>query len=201
MSIEVQSDLFAGDSHASPIHWQADTDQARKTTVTSGRKCFELFGRYSPIGSLAKMFLESSAWNSTTCLLTWEVRSTSRHLIFRLSPSMPDTCGIESGSSEEPSVWPTPTQQDNIQIRQMDGAKGHKDRSTTLGGAVKLWPTPRASEWKGTSPLGSKSQEHRLARHYLDATVQEVEQINGRLSSRWVEWLMGFPVGWTSLDH
>lgn len=55
-----------------------------------------------------------------------------------------------------------------------------------------LWPTPRASEWKGTGPLGSKSHDHRVARGYLDATVQDHDQASGPLDPSWVEWLMGF---------
>lgn len=62
-----------------------------------------------------------------------------------------------------------------------------------------LWPTPRASEWKGTGPLGSRSHQHRLERGYLDATVQEAEQVTGQLNPPWVEWLMGYPPGWTDL--
>ena len=69
-----------------------------------------------------------------------------------------------------------------------------------LTGAVQLWPTPRSSEWKGTGPLGSKGHNHRLERGYLDATVQDVEQASGQLNPTWVEWLMGFPLGWTDLE-
>lgn len=61
-----------------------------------------------------------------------------------------------------------------------------------------LWPTPRASEWKGTGPLGSKSQAYRLDRKYLDATVQEAEQRTGKLNPQWVDWLMGVPTGFTA---
>ncbi len=60
-----------------------------------------------------------------------------------------------------------------------------------------LWPTPRASEWKGTGPMGSKSQAYRLDRKYLDATVQEAEQRTGKLNPAWVDWLMGVPTGFS----
>ena len=70
----------------------------------------------------------------------------------------------------------------------LKGATGHS-----------YWPTPRASEWKGTGSLGSSSHEHRLKRGYLDATVQDREQKSGKLNPMWVEWLMGFPPGWTVL--
>ena len=94
------------------------------------------------------------------------------------------------------SLWPTPTGQDNIQIRGLGKAVGNK-RGTTLGGAVRKWPTPRASEWKGTGPMGSKSQAYRLDRKYLDATVQEAEQRTGKLNPAWVDWLMGVPTGFS----
>lgn len=62
-----------------------------------------------------------------------------------------------------------------------------------------MWPTPRASEWKGVGPLGSKSQAYRLEKKYLDATVQERTGQSGSLNPTWVEWLMGYPLGWTAL--
>lgn len=37
-----------------------------------------------------------------------------------------------------------------------------------------LLGTPRASEWKGTGPVGSKSHKHRLDRNYLDAQVEQI---------------------------
>jgi hypothetical protein len=62
-----------------------------------------------------------------------------------------------------------------------------------------MFPTPRAAEWKGVGPIGSKSHKHRLNRDYLDATVQEMEGVTGQLNPEWVEWLMGYPIGWTDL--
>jgi len=63
------------------------------------------------------------------------------------------------------------------------------------------WPTPLSSEYKGTGPMGSKSQAHMLDKKYLCATVQEREQATGQLHSKWVGWLMGFPIGWCEVDE
>ena len=96
-------------------------------------------------------------------------------------------------------MWPTPTAtHNNAQVRGQ-GKTVVTKRGTTLAGAVRMWPTPRASEWKGTGPLDSKSHNHRVEKRYLDATVQEVEQTSGPLNPDWVEWLMGVPTGWTDL--
>lgn len=55
------------------------------------------------LGCLLKMFLESSAWNSTECYLTWSASVTpSGRWLFRLVPSMQSTIENESG------YWPTP---------------------------------------------------------------------------------------------
>jgi hypothetical protein len=59
------------------------------------------------------------------------------------------------------------------------------------------WPTPLASDWKGVGPLGSKSHNYRLGGARLDATVQEREQRSGKTNPNWIDWLMGYPVGWT----
>ena len=66
--------------------------------------------------------------------------------------------------------------------------------------AVKMWPTPRASEWKDTGPVGSKSHTHWDKRGYLGAKVKDPKQPTGQLNPTWVEWLMGFPSGWTDLE-
>jgi hypothetical protein len=65
-----------------------------------------------------------------------------------------------------------------------------------------LWPTPCASTYKGGGATGSKSHTDRFARFYLDAVVQAEEQSDTRinLNPEWVECLMGFPIGWTSIQ-
>lgn len=60
-----------------------------------------------------------------------------------------------------------------------------------------LWPTIRASEYKGCGPLGSKSHKHRVNRFYLDAVAQERTGQTGRLNPSYCEWMMGVPIGWT----
>ena len=114
---------------------------------------------------------------------------------------------VQKGLTQIAKMFPTPTTQE-VEHKEMEisstGRRMTKDgmnsHSIGLADAVKTYPTPRASEYKGTGPLGSKSHEYRLQKGYLDATAQETEQKSGQLNPTWVEWLMGFPQGWTELS-
>lgn len=97
------------------------------------------------------------------------------------------------------TLWPTPTVKGNFNRKGLTKTSGDGlETAVKKRPADELWPTSRASEWKGTGPLGSKSQAYRLDRKYLDATVQEAEQRTGKLNPEWVDWLMGVPTGFTA---
>jgi hypothetical protein len=54
---------------------------------------------------------------------------------------------------------------------------------------VKRFPTPAARDWKdGNYPSERKRHTPPLAVH-----------AGGTLNPEWVEWLMGWPIGWTDL--
>ncbi|OQB66335.1 MAG: hypothetical protein BWX93_01986 [Bacteroidetes bacterium ADurb.Bin139] len=70
---EEESTSSRGDSPASHSQWQA-SERERRMTVTSGRKCYEQYGKFSPLGLLAKMLVESSVWYSPVMRLKWVVK-------------------------------------------------------------------------------------------------------------------------------
>lgn len=89
---------------------------------------------------------------------------------------------------------PTPTSsmattQDFVQAKY--AFKNRPEYSDSL-----LVPTPRASEAKGTGPLGSKSHNHMVERGYLNATMQEATGTSGPLSHQFTLEMMGFPTDW-----
>lgn len=83
-----------------------------------------------------------------------------------------------------------------------------------------IYPTLKASDSKGTGPMGSRSAEHDLQRKNLrgcvlfatpcrgDATGTNGggnhrslrTDVSGQLNPEWTEWLMGFPAGWSELE-
>lgn len=88
-------------------------------------------------------------------------------------------------------TWPTPT----ARLGQNRGpqAKRFLDprRSNDLDDAVayrQKWASPSASPWR--SGKGWTENGH---------TPQLLEQVGGQLNPSWVEWLMGWPIGWTDL--
>jgi hypothetical protein len=114
-------------------------------------------------------------------------------------------------------LWPTPQARDWKQ----GGGQG-KRTSPNLNSAVLMWPTPRYSgaHATGGGEMGTyrrtPSQEHGGHGRYLQSEVVEAEIAAGRLdpatlpkkgerrpggqlNPTWVEWLMGFPLGWTAL--
>lgn len=65
----------------------------------------------------------------------------------------------------------------------------------TKGTESGFLPTPRASEWKGCGPKGSKSHDHWLSHFYLTAVVTD----SGKLNPTFAEVLMGLPLDWTDV--
>lgn len=67
-----------------------------------------------------------------------------------------------------------------------------------LAGVVENLPTPTASMSKGSSPAtltrkdGKSRVNDRLDHHVMNSH-------GGKLNPNWVEWLMGWPIGWTDL--
>ena len=91
-------------------------------------------------------------------------------------------------------MWPTPVHSEarqGLQIRR----EGKKGSQTSLTTAVMTWPTPRTKGMCGGS--GSWDLLNK------NTTVEEARLMGagngGQLNPTWVEWLMGFPLGWTDL--
>jgi hypothetical protein len=106
-------------------------------------------------------------------------------------------------------MWPTPTASEGT------GAGHAAQGGMNLRTAVQMWPTPASRDWKDTG-------EGRYGRGQLPEAVREewatptahprthtprkvhhgrqlANEAGGALNPTWVEWLMGFPLGWTDL--
>ena len=84
--------------------------------------------------------------------------------------------------------WPTPTTMRGI-TKEAAEKEWNRKGSADLRMAVHLWPTPTAHNAKETN-APSKSDRN---------TPTLAAQVGGSLNPTWVEWLMGWPLGWTDL--
>jgi hypothetical protein len=207
-----QLTLSAAGFPASPFPLPG-SDEARMMTVTSGLKCLELYRKSGPLGCLARMLLESSIWHSTRCALTWKAKATkSNRLLFQLAVSMrrtkgtgclllptPTTQNAKHGAATDwekenrpnhlhviASMWPTPTA-DSASNRTGRYAQG----GLPLTAAVQMWPTPRATDGGHSGP----NQRDSKGKPALAGAV------GGQLNPDWVDWLMGFPPGWSDIGE
>jgi len=138
------------------------------------------------------MLLESSRWHSTLCYLTWKVRVTpEKRLLFQLVPSTPGIDETECG------LWPTMESWDSQRGPAKEynrKSKSQKDRNLTTF-AAKMLPTPNSFDAKATDDWQMGSEWDRNKKEH---TLPKA--IGGQLNPNWVEWLMGFPIGWTDLN-
>jgi hypothetical protein len=79
-------------------------------------------------------------------------------------------------------LWPTLRAQRGAYTRD----KGDPDQPRlTVEGLLKLMPTPQARDYKGKSQRAAYGDEGCLP-----------NVIGGAPNPRWLEWFMGFPIGW-----
>ena len=95
---------------------------------------------------------------------------------------------IQVGLEQAVKWWPTPT---------ACGNNNRKGASATSGDglATAVYATPTARDCKS----GSFSPEAKAKRNEHRRGKPLSEQIGGSLNPTWVEWLMGWPLGWTDL--
>ncbi len=91
-----------------------------------------------------------------------------------------------------PQVWPTPraSRGEHRQTKQTPSQAAGK-HGQSLGVVVKMFPSPAARDWR--SGAGRKENGH--TPQLPEVIAQEGN--GGQLNPDWVEWLMGWPIGWT----
>ena len=149
------------DSHANPSPSLVE-ERERTITATSGLRCFERYGRYTPLGSLVKTLLESRRWWSPAKSLRWDAQTIfskrityiekkadshstksaqtskpkdipSNRLLFQLAVSERPTEGIESALLPTPNAMDIPHKDMEINERgRRNPKKGKTDHSLGL---------------------------------------------------------------------
>ena len=159
------------------------------------------------LGSFTKYSLDSLSWKTHQCSLlggleefleTWPKWGLMRNgECWEQATLEQTTRGTDFGWSGK---WPTPVA-DDTGLRKAKYSQG----GTALSLAIQIWPTPTRRDYKGANGF-VRTQEKLLngERAHMGQLPNAVQQsmekaIGGTLNPMWVEWLMGWPLGWTDL--
>jgi hypothetical protein len=188
-----QLTLFAEDFPVSPTPLLADVP-APTTSAISGPNTLDSFANLDPDGSWRKtcqgysqVTLDGSLERFSE---TWPRAGMTRNgIAYRRQPSAPLTDVIVSG------LWPTPDAScgERGGTPKLGPRPSGAKRYVSLNDRVRQWPTPTARDHKSDSC----SEEFRQARDAMTMGKTLPWVIGGLLNPTWVEWLMGYPLGWT----
>jgi hypothetical protein len=166
--------------------WERVQDQA-----STGKSC-ALLASFDPSTSSLKMSQQSFLTDSNVSCPTWSRSGmTVDGLVYALPTVVPRISGIGGG------VWlSTPTAQSKARSQRFINGDGNQ-RMPNPEEFVRMWPTPTASMSKGSSPnsLTRKDNRSRI-NDRLDHFVMNSD--GGKLNPEFVEWLMGWPIGYTA---
>jgi hypothetical protein len=102
-------------------------------------------------------------------------------------------------------MCPTPTTQEiehsEIEATETGRRKtkdGKNSHSIGLADTVRILATPRASDWKGASKQTLKKGRNPMTNSCMDAVGNGIGT-GLKLQPSFVEWLMGYPIGWTDI--
>jgi hypothetical protein len=151
-------------------------------------------------GWLAKFDQDSYSWKTAQCsfieesgesLVTFPVSGMTRNgLLWELPMLAHRTSATERG------LWRTPDTGGGGMQKQLSQGKTHRASGHSIQIRLqdqvnnpKLWPTPVQRMYK------DKGYPSEYGRNEIPLAAQ----VGGPLNPDWVEWLMGWPIGWTDL--
>jgi hypothetical protein len=201
--------LYREGFHAKTSAQQEKAQGLTESAAGCGEKWHASFAKYDP---------DTSLWRTAQCSLLggldefsetwpqwglmrdgecWEQRTleqTIRGTEFGLLPNgvdsfhTPNTTGLDGGSNSRSALkkrqemWPTPCLPGN-------GGTNGKSKMKQM---LKKWPTPLSTEYRANRV--KRENHHNGLTQAVLAT-----QNGGSLNPMWVEWLMGWLLGWTDL--
>ena len=94
--------------------------------------------------------------------------------------------------------WPTPDASPRGPTKDYN-PKAKSQSGRTLQSFVAKFPTPQASDHRDRGNMSNPSVQRRVDIGKQVSLSQSVHPTSGQLNPTWVEWLMGWPLGWTDL--
>jgi hypothetical protein len=104
------------------------------------------------------------------------------------------------------TMWHTPTASDADGKPRWDhrASPGYVRKipvPNLMAQVMERWPTPHAEDNRDRGNLLTPAIRRRKAKGKQLMLSMVVSEVSGALNPTWVEWLMGFPLGWTDCEH
>lgn len=104
--------------------------------------------------------------------------------------------------NDQVKMWPTPRACSAMAAENIHNRVNDKNPNLETVVARTMWPTPQASDNRDRGCMEDPSIQRRIKMGKqigLTTAVKETRS-SGSLNPQWVEWLMGYPEGWTDLE-
>lgn len=197
---------FLADSHARTSARPERVPASMESVAVSGEKWQGSFARYNRNSSSWKTAQCSLLADSDEFLETWprwgSMLNGASYL--RQIPALP----ICVNASE---YWATPTTMDKLPPKSLEAlhreatiARPGRNKPANLRDQVsnmKNWPTPCARDYRSHVSMDTVARRQKGSTRgvNLSEQMQRDTGTTGQLNPQWVEWLMGWPIGWTAL--
>jgi DNA (cytosine-5)-methyltransferase 1 len=214
---------YQADFHAKTSLPQEKAQELMENEAVCGEKWRGSFVKYDPnsylwrthqcslLGDLDEFLEIWPQWGLMRDGECWEqltLAQTIRGTGFGLSPNnetffhTPCTTGLDGGSNSRKALkkrlLPTPDASQRGPTKDYNPqAKSQSGR--TLQSFAAKFPTPQASDNRDRGNMSNPSVQRRVAIGKQISLSQSVHPTSGQLNPTWVEWLMGWPLGWTDL--
>jgi hypothetical protein len=211
--------LYLEDFHAKTLVPQEKAQELTENVAECGEKWH---------GLLAKFDQDSHLWRTVQCSLLGDLNESLQTLpqwgmtvggeLYLLPTLAQTTNENESGLWLTPSTVDIPTRSAESMEKRLDyrkkigrngvgaGCLSEQVEWSGTGQPIgyitkESWPTPTANMHKGSSAAVIRKNGQDRSWQSLHYAVEQVTDIGGRLNPTWVEWLMGWPLGWTDLKR
>jgi len=217
--------LYLAAFHAKTLAQPEKAQELMENEAECGEKWRGSFAKYDPDSSLWRThqcsllggldeFLETwPQWGLMRDGECWE-QQTLEQIIrgtgYGLSPNgvdsfhTPNTTGLDGGSNSRKALkkrketWPTPRSCSAMAATITPESAWNEKRNPNLETIVgrRTWPTPTCHN---ANEKGSPSEFNRQSPGLGTVVLIGKDRNGGTLNPMWVEWLMGWPLGWTDL--
>jgi hypothetical protein len=169
--------------------WPAEAQDSMASAPASGPKWPGSLAKYAPPTRSWRTAQRSLFGDSDECSVIWPKWGMTRDGECWALPMLGHRIS-ETGFGFLQKLWPTPTATLGSKGGRVTPRKSREGGTLIEAVSSRSFPTPTARDWRS-----GKASEATMMRNSRPLS----EQIGGSLNPTWVEWLMGWPLGWTDL--